>query len=78
MPYKTALILAAGLLFCISTAAFLLVKIFLRPKDDSGLDDCHWEFEDTHPALKRYTLWSRICFTGVMISMLLLFLAVSI
>jgi len=77
MPYKAFLILIAGLLFCISGAGCLAVRLFLKPKD-SDLDDIYWEFEDSHPKLKRYTAWSRVFFTGIVISMLLLFVAIAI
>jgi hypothetical protein len=78
MHYKTLLILASGVLFCLSSAGYLLVKVFLRPKDDSGLEEYYWEFEESHPDLKRYHRWSRIFFTGVIVSMLLLFVAISV
>lgn len=77
MHYKTLLILVAGLLFCVSSAGYLMVKLFLRPKD-SGLDDIYWEFEESHPELKRYNTWSRVLFTGIIVSMLLLIVAISI
>lgn len=72
MHYKIWLILIAGLLFCASAAGYVLVKIFLRPREDSGLDEVYWEFEEGHPDLKRYNFWSRVFFVGVVLSMLLL------
>ena len=54
----------------------MFVKIVLRPKDDSDLDDYHFEFEDRHPQLARYNRWHRITFIGVVIGMLILFLAI--
>ena len=65
-----------GCLFLISGAGFLLVKIVLRPKDNSDLDNYHFEFEDQHPQLARYERWSRITFVGTITGMLLLFLSV--
>jgi hypothetical protein len=73
MHWKIVVILLGGCLFLISGAGFLFVKIALRPKDDSNLDDYHFEFEDHHPQLARYEYWSRITFAGVIISMLMLF-----
>ncbi|MBL7215583.1 MAG: hypothetical protein ISS71_07885 [Phycisphaerae bacterium] len=73
MHWKVILILLGGCLFLISGAGFLFVKIVLRPKADSDLDDYHFEFEDHHPQLARYQRWSRITFIGVVLSMLMLF-----
>ena len=68
------LYLIAGPLFLISFAAHLYVKIRLRPKD-SDLDEYYYEFEDQHPAYARYTKWSKITFSAIAVSVLLLFLA---
>ena len=71
----TILCIIAGPLFVMSLAAHIYVKLRLRPKDDSDLDDYYYEFEDQHPAMARYTKWSRITFTAATIAALLLFLA---
>jgi len=68
--------LVAGTLFFISTAAHIYAKVRLRPRDDSDLDEYYHEFEDHHPGLARYNVWCRATLTGVIISMLLMFLAV--
>lgn len=70
----TILYIIAGPLFLISLAAHLYVKLRLRPKD-SELDDYYYEFEDQHPAVARYTKWSKITFTAACLAALLLFLA---
>ena len=75
MQWKIGLILAAGTLFCVSAVGYLIVKIALRPKDNSDLDDYHYEFEDHCPDLARYEKWSRITFIGAIAGMLALFLA---
>ncbi|MHC4553356.1 MAG: hypothetical protein ACYSUT_11435 [Planctomycetota bacterium] len=75
MHWKITLILAAGTLFCISAAGYIFVKIALRPKDGSDLDEYHYELEDHCPELARYEKWSRITFVGTITGMLLLFLA---
>lgn len=67
-----------GLLFLISLAAHLYVRVRLRPKEDSGLDDYYYEFEHQHPGLARYTKWSRITFAAVVIGALLLFIAIAV
>jgi len=76
MHWKIGIILFGSCLFLLSGAGFLFVKIVLRPKDDSDLDDYHFEFEDRHPQLARYNRWHRITFIGVVIGMLILFLAI--
>ena len=71
----TVLYIIAGPLFVISFAAHIYVRLRLRPKDDSDLDDYYYEFEHRHPGFAMYTKWSRITFTAVAISALLLFIA---
>ncbi len=72
---NTILLIIAAPLFAISVTAHIYVKLYLRPKDDSDLDDYYYEFEDQHPGYAKYTKWSKITFTAVVISMLLLLLA---
>ena len=72
------MILLRGCLFLISGTGFIFVKIALRPKEDSDLDDYHFEFEDHHPQMARYNRWSRITFIGTITGMLLLFLSVAL
>jgi hypothetical protein len=74
----TIFFIIGGPLFLISLAAHLYVRIRLRPRQDSDLDDYYHEFEHLHPGLARYTKWSRITFTAVIISLLLLFIAIAI
>jgi hypothetical protein len=69
------LYIISGPLFLISIAAHLYVRIYLRPKDNSDLDDYYYEFEDQHPAYAKYIKWSRITFTAATIAALLLFIA---
>ena len=72
---NTILYIIAGPLFLISLGGYIYVKVCLKPKEGSDLDDYYYEFEDQHPALARYTKWSRITFTAAVIAALLLFLA---
>ena len=74
----TFLYLIAGPLFLLSIAANFYVKIRLRPKEDSDLDDYYYEFEDQHPDYANYQKWSRITFLGMAVSVLLLFIAMII
>lgn len=74
----TILYIIACPLFLASLAAHVYVRIRLRPKDGSDLDDYYYEFEGWHPGYARYTKWSRITFTAAVISVLLLFIAVAI
>ena len=72
------LYLIAGPLFVVSFAGHVYVKIRLRPKEDSGLDEIYHEFESSHEGLCRYEKWSRITFLGVVVSMLLVFIAAAL
>jgi len=74
----TILYIIAGPLFLISLTAHIYVKLRLHPKDAPDLDDYYWEFEDQHPAYAKYTKWSKITFTALAISTLLLFIAIAI
>jgi hypothetical protein len=76
MPIKAGIILFAGSLFIASAVAHIYVKVRLRPRDDSDLDNYYHEFEDQHPGLARYNAWCRVTLTGVIIAMLLMFLAI--
>jgi len=69
------LYIIAGPLFLISIAAHLYVKLRLRPKENSGLEDYYHEFEDQQPDFVRYEQWSRITFIAAAVGALLLFIA---
>ena len=71
----TILYIISGPLFLISLAAHLYVRVRLRPKNDSDLDDYYHEFEDQHPDYARYIKWSQITFAGAVLGALLLFIA---
>jgi hypothetical protein len=74
----TYLYIIAGPLFLISIVAHFYVKIRLRPKENSDLEDYYYEFEEQHPDYAHYLKWSRITFTAAAVSALLLFLAMII
>ena len=78
MHWKVILILIGGTCFCVSSAAFFYVKIALRPKRNHAAEETFWEFEDRDPALRRYQFWCRILFTATILSMTLLFIAISV
>jgi hypothetical protein len=78
MNISAILMLIAGPVFLASIIGRLWVWVYLRPKDDSDLDDYYHEFEDQHPGYARYTKWSKITYIAGIISALLLFLAVAI
>ena len=71
----TYVYIIAGPLFLISIAAYLYVKIRLRPKENSDIEDYYYEFEEQHPGYANYLKWSRITFTTAVVSALLLFIA---
>ncbi len=66
--------IAGGLLFLLSLVAHLGVRVYLRPKGKSDLDNVYYEFEDQHPAYARYTRWLQISLGGAALGVLLLFL----
>lgn len=74
---NTILLIIAGPSLLISFAAHLYVRIRLRPKEDSDLDDYYHEFEHLHPGYAKYTRWLKITFTAMVISVLLLFIAIA-
>ena len=65
----------AGVLFVISAGAYIYVRLRLRPKEGSDLDHWYYEFEEQHPEYANYLKWSKITFAGVIVSMLLMFIA---
>lgn len=75
---RALICIIAGVLFVVSTGAYIYVRIRLRPKDGSDLDDWYYEFEEQHPEYAKYLRWSKITFTAVIISMLLMFIALMI
>ncbi len=75
---RALICITAGLLFVVSTGAYIYVRIRLRPKYGSDLDDWYYEFEEQHPEYAKYLRWSKITFTAVIISMLLMFIALMI
>ena len=70
------LYIVGGFLFLLSLVAHLYVRVRLRPRGTSDLDDYYYEFEDQHPQYARYTRWLQISLGGVAVGMLLLFLGV--
>ena len=58
----TILYIIACLMFLISIAGYIFVRLRLRPKDDSDLDDYYHEFEEQHPGYAKYLKWSKITF----------------
>ncbi len=77
-PMDAVLYIIAGPLFLISIAAHLYVKLRLRPKENSVLEDYYHEFEEQQPDFARYVKWSRITFIAAAAGALLLFIAAAI
>ena len=75
---EAILYIIAGPVFLISLAGHLYVKFCLRPKEDSDLDEYHYEFEHMCPGYARYEKWSKITFTTAAIAALLLFIAIAL
>ncbi len=72
---KLALIIVSCPMFLVSAAAYIYVRIRLRPKDDSDLDDYYHEFEHLHPGYAKYTKFSNISLTAAIAFALLMFIA---
>ena len=72
---KLMLLFAGSLLFITSACAYIFVKLKLKPKQDSEIDEIYWEFEESNPQLARYQKRSKITFGGVVMGMILLFLS---
>jgi hypothetical protein len=73
---KVVLLLIGSLLFIVSIAAHIYVKLKLRPKQNSDFDDIYGEFEKTDPGFACYSRLSQITFIGMVSGAFLLFLAV--
>ncbi len=74
---KIIFMLLAGPAFLIGAAGYLIVRLKLRP-DSQEIEQTYWEFEDAHPSLQRFHLWSRITLFLIFLSMLLMFLAIAL
>ena len=68
--------IAGGFLFTGSLAAHVYTRIWLRPSEDSDLEDYYHEFEDEHPEYARYSQWLSVTMAGATLGVLLLFLGV--
>ncbi|OQA00361.1 MAG: hypothetical protein BWY69_01742 [Planctomycetes bacterium ADurb.Bin401] len=73
---KLIILFAGSLVFVVSASAYIFVKIKLKPKQSSEIEDVYWEFEESNPELAQYNKWSRITFAGVVVGMIMLFLSV--
>ena len=67
------LMLLDGLILVAAIAAYIIVRICMKPKQDSDLDDYYYEFEDQHPGLARYQKWSQYTFTTAIVAALIFF-----
>ncbi len=78
--YLTKIIIyaAAGPLFLLSFAAYLYTNWKMKKGYDPDLDDYHFEFEDTHPAIEKYEKHSKISLTIACLAALLLFIAIAL
>ena len=67
-------LIIGGMLFLVSVAAHVWVRVKLKPTDPD-LDEWYHEFEDQHPEVMRYNKWVQVTFMGACVGMLLLFLS---
>ena len=77
MDLKILLLLLAGPCFLLGVGGYLFVRRRLRP-DEKETEETYYEFEEQHPAFRRYGFWSRFTLGLVVLSMLLLFLAIAL
>jgi len=68
------LYIVGGLLFLVSVAAHVYVRLCLRPRDGGELEEHFHELEDVDPAHLRYNVWLNITFGGAALGVLLVFL----
>jgi hypothetical protein len=71
---KVTIFLIAGPLFLLSFGAYVFVRIYMYPRQDSDLEHYYAQTEEYHPAYARYLKWSRITLSVASISALLLFI----
>lgn len=71
---RMILVLAGGLLFLAGLAGFLYARFKLKPAWDS-IEETYYEFEEAHPAMKRYLRGLRTAMALLAAAMLLLLLA---
>lgn len=71
------IIIIAGSLFFVSFAAHIYIKLKMRPDHDE-LEQYYYEFEDQNPQLQKYNKLTRITYIAIVVSMLLLFLAITL
>lgn len=74
---KTIMMFLSVPVFLIGTAGYWFVRLKLRPRE-KDMEETYYEFEDRHPAFRRYEFWSRITLTLVVLSMLLIFLVIAL
>jgi len=70
---RFVLIILGGLWLILGGGAHIYVRLRMRPPED--LDGYYYEFEDQHPAYRRYMRWRQWTFGAASIGVLLLFLA---
>jgi len=62
-----------GVLLVASAAGHIYVRVKMRPAEESDVNEYYHEFEHLDPAYAAYNKWLRITFTGIVISVLVIF-----
>ncbi|HOQ04570.1 MAG TPA: hypothetical protein PKY88_05100 [Anaerohalosphaeraceae bacterium] len=70
---RILLIAAGGLLFAAGLAAYVYVRLKLKPKWHE-IEETYYEIEEAHPAMRRYQRGLQISMALIAAAMLLLFL----
>ena len=77
MMIRDVIVIISGLLFVVSLVAYIIIRATMKPRIED-LDDYYYEFEDQHPKVVKYESYKRVAITLAAISMLLLFISISV
>jgi hypothetical protein len=74
---RALLCILGGGIFTAAVFLHLYARLKLRPRrlEEAELDQAYWEFEDEHPAYRRYAQWLRVTFAMAAAGALLLFVS---
>ncbi len=71
---KLLLVFVGGVLFVFGLSGYLYVRWKLKPRWEE-IEEIYYEFEESHPALRRYHQGLQITMSILVLSMVLLLLA---
>ena len=74
---RAFLCIVGGVLFLIAVAGQIVVRLYLKPGPEE-LDGLYYEFEEGHPAYRRYQHWYRVTLWIGTVALLLLFAGIAV